>query len=196
MDITQKTDEELIEGVKSGGMDSFRILYDRYKLKIYNYLYHLLESREQAEDCAHDLFIQLFKKASLYSPKAKFSSWLYCMAKILAFDALRKNKTRRARALDQPVDSSEDSVLLGELLPDPGPGPEKAAESKEIAGMVRESIAKLNEKDKQIILLCDMQGLSHQEVSEILGDSINTITVRLYRARRRLAEILKKEGLL
>lgn len=195
MDIHQKSDEELIENVKEGCMDSFKTLYERYKTKIYNYLYHLIENKQSAEDCAHDVFIHLYKNAAMYSPKAKFSSWLYRMAKNMAFDFLRKSKIRRAVSLDEPLDSSEDPVSLSELLSNQDLSPAKAAESAEIVKLVKAGISRLNDKDKQIVLLCDIEGLSHKEAAEILGYTTETITVKLYRARHRLAQILKIEGL-
>ena len=195
MDIHQKSDEELIENVKEGCMDSFETLYERYKAKIYNYLYHLIENKQSAEDCTHDVFIHLYKNAAMYSPKAKFSSWLYRMAKNMAFDLLRKSKIRRAVSLDKPLESFEDAVPLSELLSNQEISPAKAAESAEIVNLVRAGISRLNDKDKQIVLLCDIEGLSHREVGEILGYPTETITVKLYRARRRLGKILKLEGL-
>lgn len=190
-----RTDEELIGNVKNGDQDSFRTLYDRYKSKIYGYVLHLIENKECAEDCTHDIFIHLYKMASHYSPTAKFSSWLYKMAKNMALDTLRKQKIRRAVSLDDPVSSSDESLPLGELLAGCDLDPEKAAESAEIVKLVQAGIGKLNETDRQLILLCDMEKISHKEAGEILGYPTQTITVKLYRARQRLAKILEIEDL-
>ena len=192
----QRPDEELIEDVKNGSMDSFKELYDRYKTKIYNFIYRLVEDKQSAEDCTQDVFIHLYKMAARYAPTAKFSSWLYKMAKNLALDMIRKRKIRTAVSLDAPVNADDDSASLGELLASQGLDPEKAAESNELIKLVRKGISKLNDMDKQIILLCDMERLSHKEVGEILDYSTETVTVKLYRARQQLAKILKIEGLI
>lgn len=196
MDTSQRSDEELIENVKQGCMDSFRTLYERYRTRIFNFIYHLVENRQSAEDCTHEVFIHLYKNAAMYSPKAKFSSWLYRMAKNMAFDLIRKGKVRRAVSLDEPMGSSDDAAPLSEHLSNQDAGPAKTAESAETVKLVQAAISKLNTGDKQIILLCDMEGLSHKEAGEILGYPTGTITVKLYRARQRLAKILEPEGLL
>ena len=190
-----RPDEDLIEEVKTGVMQSFKELYNRYNTKIYRYIYHLIENRESAEDCTHDVFIHLYKMAGHYTPKAKFSSWLYKMAKNMAFDAIRKRQIRRTTSLDAPVDTSDEGTLLRDLLASHDLNPEKAAESAEIVRLVKKGISKLNDMDKQIILLCDMEKLSHKEVGEILDYPTETVTVKLYRARQRLAKLLRIEGL-
>ena len=188
MPFEDRPDEELIERVKLGCRNSFQALYDRYKLKLFNYFFHLLGNRESAEDCTQDLFIHLYKKAALYAPRKKFSSWLYAMAKNMAYDVLRKNKVRRAASLDSAV--GPDDVSLSEKLSSPGLAPDKIAESDDLVQMLRGGISLLNEKDREVIVLCDIQELPHQEVAEILGCPAETVAVRLFRARKRLAEIL------
>ena len=191
MDISHRNDEELVEGVKNGSMECFKEIYHRYRSGIYNYLYHLLGSREGAEDAAHDVFIRLYKKADVYRPEAKFSSWLYRMAKNAGLDAMRKLKTRRASSLEAPAGAFENAPALSEFLADPGPDPEKTVERDEIIRRVREGLLKLREKDRELVVLCDIQGLPHKEVADILGHSVNTVAVMLYRARHKLAGILK-----
>ena len=193
MSIEPKTDEALIDSLKKdGSMDSFKILYGKYKTKIYHYLYRLLGDRAEAEDCTHEVFIQLYQKAGQYKAGAQFSSWLYTMARNKAFDLLRKRKVRKSVSFDRTADNEDEPSLAG-LLSDCGLDPAKAAESKEVSALVQEGIAKLDAMEKQLILLCDLQELSHKEVAEILGYSPETIAVKLYRARGRLAKILKIE---
>ena len=194
---TPQSDEELAEDLKRGSMESFKILYERYKLKIYNYLCHLLGDRSMAEDCTQDLFIQMYHKASLYHPTAKFSSWLYKMAKNIALDAFRKNKIRKSISLDKPLydeESGVSSVSLNDLLPAQGQDPALLASNHELAALLEKAISQLSEKDREIIVLCDIQGLPHKEAGDILGCSEQTLTVKLYRARKKLAEILKIKG--
>ena len=83
---------------------------------------------------------------------------------------------------------------MSNFLSDPALGPEKVAESKETADWIRQGITKLKDADRQIILLCDMEGLPHEEAARILGYTTQTLTVKLHRARQRLASILKIEG--
>lgn len=197
MDIQKplfKTNEALIEEVKLGSRTSFEVLYERHKHSIFNYLYRLLGRKELAEDCTQEVFIRVYEKAKLYSPTSKFSSWLYKMAKNSALDALRKNKVRKAASLDDPIESEEGSAVLSDFVESREKDPRSISASSELADWVRCGIAKLPETDRQILILCDIQQLSHKEVGEILGYSAETVTVKLYRARQRLGEILKIEG--
>ena len=196
MNSPSESDEELILKVQQGSEESFRALYDRYKGKIYNFVYHFFGNQSAAEDCTQEIFIRLYRKSSRYSPTAKFSSWLYQMAKNIAIDTLRKNKLRRAESIDAPFGiGDEETSALGNLLSDPAFDPAKAAQSEEVAGLIRRGIAQLKDSDKQIVLLCDIEGLPHEEAAKILGYATQTLTVKLHRARQRLAEILKIEGL-
>ncbi len=189
-----RSDEELIENLKTGCLDCLRVLYERYKTSIFNYLYHFLGDKHNAEDCTQDVFIHLYQKASLYSPSSKFSSWLYRMAKNLALDTLRRNKVRRAASFDARVEESEagseTSTGLENFLKSQAPDARETMASEELKQILRKGLLKLNEKDREVILLCDIQGLPHSQVGEILGYPAKTVTVKLYRARQRLAKVL------
>lgn len=192
MKLKDVSDEALVEQVKAGSMPCFQELYDRYKVRIYSYLYQILRNKEQAEDCAHDVFILLFNKANLYSPKSKFSSWLYKIAKNMALDLLRKNKVRKSISLDEELEKDDSSLFtLHEMLENPDAGPSQIAQSEEMKALLQKAIEQLSEEERQVITLCDIQGLPHQEVSEIIGAKPKTVAVKLFRARKKLAEILK-----
>ena len=196
MDAAAESDEELIAKVQQGSEESFRVLYDRYKQKIYNFSYHFFGNAALAEDCTQETFIRIYQKSFRYKPTAKFSSWLFQMAKNIAIDTLRKNKLRRAESLEGSFEIGEgEKSSLENLLSDASSGPGIEAQKEEIAELVRRGIAQLKESDRQIVVFCDLQGMPHEEAAKILGYSTQTLTVKLYRARQRLAAILKIEGL-
>ncbi len=137
----------------------------------------------------------------MYSPSAKFSSWFYRMARNLALDALRRRKIRQTASLDAEAESADADggviTSLNERIQSADALPDAAMASEELQQLLRQGLLRLNEKDRQIVLLCDIQGLPHKEVAEILGYPTKTVTVKLYRARQRLAQLvgLKKEDL-
>ena len=188
------SDEELIQGVQRGSEENFRALYDKYKAPLFNYLYRFLGDKQTAEDSLQDVFIRVHQKANMYKPTAKLSSWLYKIAKNAAFDALRKIKTRKASSFEAPIDSAEPEASLGDFIKSTSADPRTQSVSNELAGLVHGAIARLNDGDRELVVLCDIQELSHKEVGEILGFSAGTIAVKLYRVRQKLAEILKIEG--
>ena len=187
------SDEELIRGVQKGSESDFKMLYDRYKTPLFNFLYHFLGERQAAEDCLQDVFIRIYKKAHRYQPTSKLSSWLYAMARNAALDLLRKMKVRRAFSLDAPVEI-ESEASLGDLIKSETPDARSASISRESAEAIHSAIAQLEPADRQVLILCDIQEMPYKEVGEVLGFSAETIAVKLFRARQKLAGILKVEG--
>lgn len=168
-------------------MESYRVLYDRYKAPLYNFLYQLLRSRESAEDCLQETFIHLYRKARSFRSESKFSTWLYQIARNAGLDEIRRRKLRGHASLDVPPEE-------GGAVPEPAaPGrdaPDAVAASRDLAERLRAGLDRLDPRDREVIALCDIQGLPHEEAGRILGEAAGTVTVRLYRARRRLAAIL------
>ncbi len=190
--MNERSDEELIESVKKGSEMDFRVLYGRYKRPIYNYLYHFLENRSSAEDCAQDVFLRLYRKASKYDPvEGSFSSWLFRMAKNVALDLLRRNKLRRTQSLDTPLSGDEGKEFsLKELVASDAPDVHQNIETEERKLMLEKALWKLSAEDREPLILCDIEGMSHKKAAEILGCVSGTLTVRLFRARQKLAVIL------
>lgn len=188
------TDEQLIEQVKTGSTTAFASLYERHKSHIYNYLYHFFGNKQLAEDCTQDVFIHMHDKAALYNPTSKFSSWLYKMAKNLALDTLRKNKIRQARSLDEIVENEDSSVSLYEVLESPTFDARTVAESAEYVELLKKAISMLSDTDRQVVILCDIQEMPYKEVADVLNCPEKSVAVKLFRARQRLAKILKPKG--
>ena len=173
-------------------MDSLRAIYEKYKQLLYNFLYHLLGSHELVEDCIQDVFVHLQEKSRHYKAGTRFSSWLYQVAKNMAYDLMRKNKIRRAVSLDQVVESEDSSASVANLVASEE-NIEKTVLNNEQEVLLRKAILALGETDRELITLCDLQGMSYRETGEILGYPEATISTKLYRARKRLAKILKLE---
>jgi RNA polymerase sigma-70 factor, ECF subfamily len=186
----ERSDETLVREVAEGSMDSFRILYERYRTRIFNFAYHLLADRAAAEDCAQDVFLRLHANAARYRPDGRFSSWLYRIARNAAMDAHRRRRVRRAASVDAPV-SADSAAALKDLLASSEAGPDRVAESKEIAGLLRRAVLSLEAEDRQLVYLCDMEGLPHAEVAAITGLSTGHVAVKLHRAHKKLAERLR-----
>ncbi len=192
MVIDRTGDEVLIEGLKNGSMESLRAIYEKYKGALYGYLYHLLGNHEAAEDCIQDVFVHLFERAKQYKAGTRFSSWLYQMAKNMAYDLMRKNKVRRAVSLDREIESEEGATSIANLIAS-DVDTEKTILSNEQEALLRKTILMLGETDRELITLCDLQEMSYREAGEVLGYSEDVISTMLYRARKRLAKLLKLE---
>lgn len=185
-----KTDEILMGEVQQGSLESFRILYERYSDRIFRYVYHMLGHFEGAEDCVHDVFIQVYNKARYYNPRMRFSPWIYRMARNLTLNLIRKRKGQRTISLHVPAVGEEARETLESLIESEKPNPGEVLESQEVVELLREAMNELSEKDRQVVVLCAIEKLPHKEAAQILGWPVSRVTLQLHRAKARLAKIL------
>jgi len=149
-----------------------------------------MDQRESAEDCTHEVFIRVHNKALLYKPGMKFSPWLYRIARNMAFNALRMQKTRQAVSLQKPVAGLETAQLLESMIASEEKDPREQLESEELIGLLKAAIAKLSEKDRQVVVLCAIEKMPHKEAADILGWPVARVTLQLHRAKHKLASLL------
>tara|TARA_B100000212_G_scaffold252902_1_gene193688 strand:+ start:91 stop:675 length:585 start_codon:yes stop_codon:yes gene_type:complete len=180
------SDEQLISRFQAGDENAYVELVNRFKDKLTNFVYYFLKDEELSEDIVQDTFIKLYEKKNYYRPVAKFSTWIYTIARNLANTELRKknrakimylsqikydNKNHELRSKDQSLISMiENEYLLDEL---------------------NSAIDRLPDNYKTAIILRDIQGLNYEEISKIVGVPLGTIKSRINRARLQLQEDLK-----
>ncbi len=187
-DFSKHSDEQLIQEVSAGSRPAFEAIYERYKRKMFVYFRHMLGSKESAEDAMHDLFIQLFDKASLFGGKAKFSSWLYAMARNLAYDLLRKRKVRYADSLNASLDFDNEAELI-EFIQGREAAPDQELVAREMKDYLARAIEALDPREREVVVLCDIHEIPHQQVADILLCSPQSVPVMLFRAKQKLKRI-------
>jgi RNA polymerase sigma-70 factor, ECF subfamily len=182
--------EALVARAKSRDYDAFEELIRLYKDRIYNYVSRMLRDPTEAEDIAQETFIRAFQSLPSFRGVSSFQTWLYRIAGNLAIDCARRRKRRdhQSMSLDEPV-GAEDGEMVREL-PDPGHGPEGTAEASEIQREVLKAVAELSPKLRPVLVLYDLQGLSYQDIAEILNCPLGTVKSRLFNARAQLKELL------
>jgi RNA polymerase sigma-70 factor (ECF subfamily) len=178
------TDERLIKQFQEGDRHAFDELVKRYKDRLHNFVCRYLNNQTLAEDVVQETMIKLYTHKHYYKPVAKFSTWIYTIAKNLALTELRKNKRRQTSSLwtddGRPIDietggESLDSKVQNEL----------AVEE------LNKCLDEIPENFRIAVVLRDFQELSYQEISKILEIPIGTIKSRINRGRIQLAEKLK-----
>ena len=180
------TDEELIKRFQNGDENAYIELVNRYRDKILNFIFNYIGDFEISEDITQDTMIKLYHKKHYYKEIAKFSTWLYTIAKNLANTELRKKKQRKTTILshiskdDKPYD-----------IPSNSPGTHQEIESEITRKIIKNAIDQLTDKFKTVILLRDIQELSYEDISSIVGVPIGTIKSRINRARLQLQIELK-----
>jgi len=172
-------------------VESFEALFDRYEQKIFNLIYRLVGDQEEAADLTSDTFVRALRSFGHFRGEAQAYTWLYRIAVNLCKNHFRQKKHRaqvHAYSLDTPTD---DSARPSQELEDWRQEPTAHVESKELHARVQECIDALPEDLRLVVVLRDVQGLSYQEIANIVGASVEAVKSRLFRARTALRDALQ-----
>lgn len=183
------TDQAIVEQVISGDVDSFSILVSRYQDRIYSTALNYVGNPDDAVDIAQETFVKAYSKIRSFSSTSSFYTWVYRIAINTAIDYLRKRKSRPADSLD---DDRFAEVGFEPPSHDPGADPEKVLAQHEQRRALRSAISNLSDKLRSVIVLHDVEGLSQEEVAEILDVPVGTVKSRVSRARTELRYLLRK----
>ena len=180
------SDEQLMSLFQGGDENAYIELVNRYKDKLINFIFNYLGDLESSEDVVQETMIKLYQKKHYYKEIAKFSTWLYTIAKNLANTELRKRKQRKTTLLSQF--SKDDKTYE---LPSNDPEPGQEIQTDIVNKIIKDAVDQLSEKFKIVIVLRDIQGLSYEDISEIINVPIGTVKSRINRARLQLQVELK-----
>lgn len=184
------TDESaLIQKAASGDRDAFSQLLEQYQKKIYHHALRMLGSSEDAADVTQEVFLLVWKHLSSFQGESSFSTWLYLVTKNRCIDFIRREKRRRG---ELSLDDEERD--LASALPDTSPTPQDALEQKELRRTVQEGLSHLSDDHRQVLVLREIDGLSYEEIGQILDLSPGTVKSRIARARLALAKFLRESG--
>ena len=181
------SDEQLISRFQSGDENAYIELVNRYKDRLTNFVYYFLKDEEQTEDVVQETFIKLYEKKHYYKEIAKFSTWIYTIARNLANTELRKKSRRKIVYLSQMSNQKNDYDLTAD-----DPGLNKEVENKFFLKKIYAAIEDLPENYKTVIILRDIQELSYDEISNIISVPLGTVKSRINRARLKLQADLEK----
>ena len=180
------SDEQLMLLFQGGNEDAYIELVNRYKDKLINFIFNYLGDQESSEDVVQETMIKLYQKKHYYKEIAKFSTWLYTIAKNLANTELRKRKQRKITLLSQFT--ADDKTYD---LPSNDPELDQGIQTDIVNKIIRTAVDQLSEKFKVVIVLRDIQGISYEDISEIINVPIGTVKSRINRARLQLQVELK-----
>ncbi|MDR1560076.1 MAG: sigma-70 family RNA polymerase sigma factor [Clostridiales bacterium] len=184
MSVSAYTDYEVIQACLAGDRDIFAELVKRYKNLVYSVILRMVNDHEEANDLAQDVFIKIYKNLDKYYPEYKFSTWVIRIATNHVIDYRRKKKQETV-----PIEDVEFSLRTEE-------SPEGAYIRREQKEELRKIVGDLPDMYKIPIVLYHEQGLSYQEISEIINEPLSKVKNRIFRGRRMLKESLLKESLL
>jgi RNA polymerase sigma-70 factor (ECF subfamily) len=183
-------DAALMLRVKRGDRAAFAVLVEKYKQPLFNFICRTLRDETESEDLAQNVFLQVYKSRQRYQATAKFSTWLFTIARNLCLNEIRRRSRHPAESIEESHTDNEDR-------------PQRQYEDKknflpgenvlhgELANKIEEAIADLPEMQCTAILLCRQDELSYEEIAEILGTSLSATKSLIHRGRETLKEKLK-----
>ena len=178
------SDEKLILRFQEGDINAYNELVKRYKDRLLNFVFRYFNNVEQAEDVVQDTLIKLYTHASYYKNVAKFSTWIFTIAKNNALTELRKNKRKKTDSLWTDDGKFIDISSKEESL-------ESKVQNEIAIDQLNKFLDEIPENFRIAVVLRDFQELSYEEISKILEIQIGTIKSRINRGRIQLAEKMK-----
>lgn len=182
-------EKQLLQGLQSRQESAFRYLVDSYQTKVYNTVLAIVQNSEEAEDVAQEVFMEVYESVEKFRGDSKLSSWVYRIATTKALEAYRKRKTQKRwggflsslfgennEVVHDPADFVHPGVLL---------------ENKERSTILFKAINKLADNQKIAFTLHHVEGLSYQEITEVMRLSLSSVESLLFRAKTNLKALLK-----
>ena len=183
-------DAELMLRVKKGDAQAFEELVDKYKQPILNFIYRTLRDSSDAEDIAQNVFLQVFKSADRYRVEAKFSTWLYTIARNLCLNEIRRRSRHPAESLDA-AEQPEDDFASRQFEDSKNTSAPDLLLRDELKRKVEEALESLPENQRTAILLFKEKEMSYEEISKILDCSLSATKSLIHRGRETLKQKLK-----
>ncbi|MBO8138731.1 MAG: sigma-70 family RNA polymerase sigma factor [Desulfotomaculum sp.] len=187
-------DHQLIEKCKSGDYIAFEELVRRYENKVYSVAYRFMGNHADACDLAQEAFIRIYQGLPNFRGDSSLMTWIYHITANVCRDELRRRQKKQTLSLDEDH-NDKDNMPPILSLPSDEPGPEEEIERMEIRKQVEQCLNMLSDEHRLILIMREMQQLSYEEISEVLGCSLGTVKSRLSRARaafkRKMLNILE-----
>jgi len=191
-DGSPEGDAALVRAIQAGDIAAFDKLVLKHKDKLFNLVYWSLGDYQEANDCAQETFIKVFKSIKKFRFESAFSTWLYRIAMNTCKNRLKSSAYRwqkKTIPLENPEGSNGGN--LSSAIRNDSTSPVNELEKKERLMLIQKSINSLPEEQKRVVVLRDIQGLSYDEIADISGLNLGTVKSRLARGRLELRNKLK-----
>lgn len=190
--IRHPSDTELVQRFKDGDRGAYTEIVQRYQDKVFTLAFRWMHDDQVAREVAQDVFLALFRNLAKFRGDAKLSTWIHRVV-INHCKNRRLYRKRRHTALHEPLEGKrvDDDGPVRQLAHE-GPGTDAATNRSEAQSLVRSALEQLDEEQRAIIVLRDVEDLGYEEIAEILGVARGTVKSRLHRARASLARVLSR----
>lgn len=189
--MTREEEKILVEKVQKGDTASFEKLVLANQTKVYNLALRMVGSAEDAFDMSQEAFIKAYNSLGSFRGDSRFSVWLYRLTTNVCLDFLRSEGRKSHGSLTYLSEENEDKELE---IPDERFSPETMTEKRELREAVNRGLLSLPKDYRAILLLREIDGLSYEEIADALSLEEGTVKSRIFRARKKLCEILNADG--
>jgi len=182
-------DRELVRRAQNGDKEAFASLVQRHQGRVFAVAGGILRNREDVEDIAQQAFLKAYFSLKRFDQRAAFSTWLYKITVNECWDFLRKKKVRPLLLEAELNEEQARRFQAAEEVADARPDASEQLAAQERVGQL---LGCLEERDRTMLVLKEVQGFSVEEIAEVLELNVNTVKVRLFRARQRIAESVRR----
>lgn len=185
------TEQELVLRAKAGDDEAFAQLMQDNEKRIYNLTLRMTGNPDDAMDLAQEAFLNAWRGLKFFKGDSTFSTWVYRLASNACIDHLRRKKRRQDIDLPMPMDEEDDRPPD---IPDDRFQPERELERQELRNAVCSGLEQLSDEHRQVLVMREINGLSYQEIADVLDLEAGTVKSRIARARNSLRKILLESG--
>ncbi len=189
MPVGELTDAALMERIKFGDREAFEELVARFRGPIMNLVQRTLPDATEAEDLAQGVFVQIYKAAHRYEPRAKLSTWIFTIARNLCLNEIRRRSRHPAESMEAH-EENEDGHYFHQFEDRKVFNPGDRTLQNELTSKIEEALAVLPEKQRTAIILC-REGMSYDDIGEVLDASLSSVKSLIFRGRETLKKRLK-----
>jgi RNA polymerase sigma-70 factor (ECF subfamily) len=176
-DVNTYSDNKLMEDVKEGKVEKMAVLFEKHHVPLFNFFMRLTGNRNISEDLVQDVFMRMLKYRTTYQGRSKFTLWMYQIGRNAHIDYLRKKKD------ELPLDEQWSDPITQEA------SPEEKLEGGQDAQLLRQALAKLPLKKREVLILSRYQNLKYKEIAELMDCHIGTVKAHVHRAIKELGKI-------
>jgi len=187
--LLRLSDKNFIENLKQGKQAAFSQLLDDYQQKVFGTCISFVPNKEDAEDIAQEVFLEVFKSIAKFKGDSKLSTWIYRIATNKCLEFIRKKNTKKRFAFMQTILGNEIPVDKSSYFTEFN-HPGIVLENKEKSATIFKAINTLPESQRVVFTLAKIDGKSYQEISEITGRSLSSVESIMFRAKKMLKEKL------
>jgi RNA polymerase sigma-70 factor (ECF subfamily) len=195
MEASPRIEKEVLDSCKAGDEKAFGEIVLAYQKRVYNIAYRMLGHKEEAKDVAQEVFLSVFESIKTLREEVKFEPWLvqitlnHCRNR---WKYLKRRKYFQSDSLDDSIET-EDGEMPKQVY-DPSDNPETLLEKKMIQDLIQRGLLQLKEKQRELIVLRDLQGFSYEEIGKLFCLPEGTVKSKIHRARMDLKEQLERIG--